>query len=149
MSRFSGALFLLGRIVFGGIFVWFAVEKLLEPSVYFEQAILEYQIVPEKLAPLMAMILPWVEFILGFLVLLGWNFRRSVIGLMILLIMFILAISSTTVRGIPLVSCGCSGSMFNLGTKPHEVVIKDLLLLGVGLYLLKAKVRSWMLDPQS
>lgn len=148
-SSLHRSLFVLGRLIFGGIFVWFALEKLFEPSAYFEKAILEYQLLPDAFAPLMAAVLPWAELGLGLFVLLGWWFRPSVKVLMLLLLVFIVAIGSTTLRGIPLESCGCSGSTFNLGTLPHEVVIKDILLLGIGWFLLKTRVRPWMLDSKS
>lgn len=141
-----GAGFVLGRIILGGIFVWSGVVKVLEPVQNFEAAIIEYQILPDALIRPFALSLPWVEIIIGVFIVLGWMFRWSVLGAMGLLGVFMIAIVSTTLREIPLVSCGCLGSSFSLGTKPHEVFWKDLILLAIGYFLLKTKIRPWLLD---
>lgn len=143
---FVKVVWFLGRMVLGGIFIWSGIVKIIEPADQFESAIAAYQIVPEFILPVMALILPWVELIFGVFVVLGWMFRFSVGVLIFLLIVFMIAVGSTVAAGISLDGCGCFGSSFSLGDDPWDVIWKDAALLGIGLMLFKFRVRVLCLD---
>lgn len=143
------AVLLVIRIIVGGIFVAFGVSKALAPKEEFFAAIVEYQMVPDILVPTFGMTVLYAEIIFGLLFILGIFRKWSAIVLSVLLIMFIIAIAQTAVRGIDLQNCGCS-SGFKFGETPNDVIIRDagLLLLMVWYLAVESKTRAtaWTLD---
>lgn len=74
-----------------------------------------------------------VELIVGCLVILSLWLRWSLWVVAGLLVFFSGLIISTTLRGIPVINCGCFGSsglLDLLGESDNEVLIRDLILLG-------------------
>jgi uncharacterized membrane protein YphA (DoxX/SURF4 family) len=55
---------LWGRVVLGAVFIFASVDKILHPDA-FAVIIKNYQILPVKLISLAAVVLPWLELILG------------------------------------------------------------------------------------
>ena len=52
------------RIFLGGIFLWASWDKIVSPEA-FTRIIGNYQLLPEALVPLVAIMLPWTEAICG------------------------------------------------------------------------------------
>ncbi len=52
------------RIILGGIFVYASTDKILHPAAFAEM-IYNYQIVPDFLINLSALVLPWLELFIG------------------------------------------------------------------------------------
>jgi len=134
-------LILLLRLLFGAIFVWSGMAKLKDP-ISFADAVRNFQIVGDPIAPLLALFIPWVELLSGLAVMTWWrNFGRG--GALILLtslVIFTLAILISWIRGLD-VSCGCFG-----GTKTVRYPWKigqNLLLLGMGILVLLVKREGW------
>lgn len=139
-------LFLFCRVLLGGIFIASGLIKIIYPVEEFAAEISQYALLPGWSIMAFAMVLPWIEFISGLLLVSGvWvKFNSAIIGLM--LIMFIIAIAQAMVRGIDLASCGCFGNLFEIGETPGQVLAKDLLLLLPAVYLLFAKTKFFTLD---
>ena len=138
------ALHWLCALVLGGVFVYASYDKILHPG-DFARIMYHYQIVgPSKLLPpllpnLLAVTLPWVELVAGVLLIVGvW--RREAAGLSgVLLVVFILAVSSALLRGINLENCGCfsvSGEGRAAGVK---LILGDLGLLALAAVLTLVK----------
>lgn len=133
----------LCALVLGGVFVYASYDKILNPG-DFARIMYHYQIVgPSKLFPpllpnLLAVTLPWVELVAGVLLIVGvW--RREAAGLSgLLLIVFILAVSSALLRGIDLENCGC----FSVSGEGRAAGLK-LILGDLGLLIL-----AWVLAFQ-
>ena len=61
---------LAARLILGGVFVFASIDKILHPAA-FAEAVYNYQILPDSLINLTAIILPWMELVLGSLLIIG------------------------------------------------------------------------------
>lgn len=93
------------RIILGSIFLYASFDKILHPQA-FAEAIYNYQILPDSMINLTALVLPWMEALLGTCLLAGvWMPGASVISTGLLGI-FIGALIFNQARGID-IHCGC------------------------------------------
>ena len=119
------------RIMVGLVFIYASIDKISSPA-YFAGTIQNYQIIPEFLMNIVAITLPWVELICGFLLLTGIWHRAAALIISLLMIMFIFAILSAIVRGLA-IECGCFGA----GTSANWTrVVEDMFLLAFSLQIL-------------
>jgi len=98
-------LLLILRFILGVVFIAASVNKIKEP-VAFADSIDNYRMLPYVLVSLMAIILPWVELIVGLLLIVGRWLKTSSLIVIALNIVFIVAISSAMIRGLD-IECGC------------------------------------------
>ncbi len=128
-------MWILLRIIIGSIFIVSGLGKLLGPYQNFLYVVQAYQILPSWGEVLVAQIFPWIEFLIGFFVLLGlwtsWGLR----GALVLFGIFVVAVGQALIRGLPLESCGCFGDWIYL--KPQTVIIMDSAGLLVTALLLR------------
>ena len=66
----SRPLQVLARLVLGGIFIYASLDKIAQP-LEFAKIIKNYQILPDFLITLPALMLPWLEFLAGFCLVAG------------------------------------------------------------------------------
>ncbi len=132
-SKINGWAFIGLRIIVGGVFIFAAIPKIIEPEV-FAETVLNYQILPELLVNPVAIVLPWLELITGSFIVLGIWLEGSLIVYNLLLIAFISILIYNTARGLD-IHCGCfshePGDIINMGT-----IIRDTLILIPSAYLL-------------
>lgn len=125
------------RIAVGLIFLLFGVDKIFHPG-DFAGAIENYRLLPEGLVNLLAVVLPWVECLLGLLLLSGQWVRSAALVAAFLLAVFVVAVSIALARGLD-INCGC----FNTGEGRRigiRLLAEDLLLLAAScLLILKAR----------
>lgn len=139
--------FLVIRLITGGIFVLFGLAKALEPQASFYASIRAYNMLPDSIVPFFATCVLIAEIVCGLGVVLGLYARYSAYGLLILLVMFIIAITQAMVRGIYLPDCGCSGSWLKLGDTPVEVLVRDVCMaLSIVWYLTADTKQKYALD---
>jgi uncharacterized membrane protein YphA (DoxX/SURF4 family) len=137
---------ILCRAALGGVFIWASLSKIGDPAA-FAQSIAHYKIVTEPLLiNLAAVILPWVEFAAGALLILNVWPRGAWTILAGLVLAFSVLIVTTMVRGID-IACGCFGSAddsrVGLG-----LLVRDLaLLLPVILIFLKLRAQDAAAAP--
>ncbi|MCX7929632.1 MAG: DoxX family membrane protein [Chlorobi bacterium] len=115
---------ILARIVVGGIFTMYAVDKIAVPA-DFALNIERYELLPLALVNLMAIILPWIELLVGVFLLVGVRLRANAILAVAMLAIFILAIGSAMARGLE-INCGCSAHSETVG---WGKIIEDALYL--------------------
>jgi len=101
-------LFLL-RVSIGALFVFSGYTKLMQPKEIFEISINMYQLIPASLAPFVASVLPWIEFVFGSFFLLGYNIEMSSIPLVCLAVLFQIVLGQSLLRQLGLDDCGCYG----------------------------------------
>lgn len=113
------------RLVLGFFFIYASLGKIAHPA-QFAEAIANYRLAPYVLLNLTAVLLPWVEFITGLFLIIGFKSHTSVIVIGVLLVIFEVMILINIYRGAP-ISCGC----FDSGSEPigWEKVIEDALML--------------------
>lgn len=125
---------LILRLFLGGMFVYAAWDKVLEPS-GFAMAVRGYKLIPFSLSNLFALCVSWSELVAGIMLILGIFPRKAAGAIAILLVMFIVAITTTLVRGM-VVDCGCFGKEGGSSTS-WLLIVRNVGLL-IGAYLIMA-----------
>ena len=95
------------RLILGAVFIYASYNKILDPKV-FSDTIDLYKATPIGINNLMALIIPWVELLIGFGLILNRSIKGSIILSISLLILFIILLSQAYYRGLTL-DCGCFG----------------------------------------
>jgi uncharacterized membrane protein YphA (DoxX/SURF4 family) len=121
------------RLVLGGIFIWAGADKILHPAA-FAQAIYNYQILPTEMINLTALILPWVEVLLGTFLVLGVWLPGSVAVANVLLLVFLGALVFNVARGLD-IHCGCFSSSTEGDPATLWYLLRDMVFLSLGGYL--------------
>jgi len=125
---------LLCRLFLGTIFLYACLDKIVHPD-RFAEIVFQYRILPRSLIHPVALILPWVEFICGVLLIAGWWVRSSSLLLSAMLAVFIAALAVNAARGWD-VACGCFSATAADTHNPWVLILRDLLFLIPGLLLL-------------
>ena len=114
------------RFILGGVFLWAGILKI--PSLeLFSYSVRAYNLLPEFLILPVAILLPWLECVIGLCLVLGFWTRPSALIAAGLLIGFAGALGTKIYQGVN-ISCGC----FGFGTERGSlewVLWQDLLLL--------------------
>jgi uncharacterized membrane protein YphA (DoxX/SURF4 family) len=96
---------LIARIVLGCVFIVVGVTKIAEPKL-FANEIGNYQMLPDLLVNIPAIILPWLELVTGLMLILGIKLKETSFIAGILLIVFTLGVAIAWARGLD-INCGC------------------------------------------
>jgi uncharacterized membrane protein YphA (DoxX/SURF4 family) len=125
----------LCRIILGGVFIYASIDKIVHPHA-FAKIIHNYQLLPDLLVTLPAIVLPWLEMISGLFLVAGIFRRASAVILSSMLLMFGTAITINLIRGITF-DCGCFSTVTTAsGSDPVELLVRDILLLIPGLIII-------------
>lgn len=140
MSRFVDwrghrALCFLARTYLAAVFLLACWHKIMNPYA-FALDVATYQILPLALVNPVAITLPWVELGAGLMLVLGFRTRAAVLVINGMLVVFIAALLLALQKGLD-ISCGCFASQ-SLEEDPisYGTVLRDLLWLAVGVYVL-------------
>lgn len=132
------------RLFVGVAFIWASFYKIVEPAL-FARSIWYYHMVPGDLINLMALLLPWVELIVGVCLIVGVYYRGAVLLVNLMVVMFMIALISAAARGLD-IDCGC----FKPGKESTESALKtlwfDLVLLVMTIQMWFSRSRRWMLQ---
>ncbi len=116
------------RIIIGCLFIYSGYEKLLQPYSQFLYVIQGYEILPQEAAKWIAIALPWMEYIAGIFLVLGFRMNVSLKFLWVLLVVFILSLGQAMIRGLPLKECGCFGEGFSMPL-PATLLVDSIVLI--------------------
>ena len=105
MNRINPYLILLIRCLLGIVFIYASYDKILDPE-KFARDIANYHIIPFGLENSIAIILPWLELLIGMGIILGIFLDGSVVLSGSFLILFIFMIFQAMMRGFN-IECGC------------------------------------------
>ena len=102
----------------------------------FAKIIHNYKILPVSLVNLLAIFLPWLEFIVGFCLLTGKFEKSALLLYSAMLVIFIIALSQALIRGLD-ISCGCFSVQPSSTSDVWLRIIEDFIMLffSVNLYL--------------
>lgn len=124
----------LFRVILGVVLVYASIDKIVSPA-EFGEIIYNYQLLPDQLISLTAIILPWVEFLLGiFLIFRMWT-PGTVLLTNGMFFVFTIAIISALVRGID-IDCGCFSTSGGKGGMTIWTLLRDLSFMAMSLFLL-------------
>jgi uncharacterized membrane protein YphA (DoxX/SURF4 family) len=93
------------RLLLGALFVAASWDKLLHPA-EFASIIRDYRLLPEPVVPALAVLLPWIELVVGGLLLVGYLPLGALFLANSMLAVFWTALVVTALRGID-IDCGC------------------------------------------
>ncbi len=133
----DGPFALFARLILGSVFIYASIDKIIHPGA-FAEAVYNYQILPGFLINLTAVVLPWLELILGLFLIIGFFQEGSVLIVTGLLVIFLSAMIFNLARGLD-IHCGCfSTSAEGTNNAPMAwYVFRD------GLFLLPAFYLFW------
>ena len=122
------------RIVTGGVFAFSGLIKLLEPYENFRGILAQYQLIPPFLNPILAHTVPWLEFLSGIFLILGFSLVPAALAVSGLAGSFALLLGSSMLFKIGLPDhCGCFGQVLSLTLK--QMLALDAVNTLGGLYL--------------
>ena len=121
------------RLILGAVFVLASVDKIIHPAA-FAQAIYNYQILPDALINLTAIILPWLELLLGILLISGLWLPGATVLVNMLLLAFFGALVFNVARGLD-VHCGCFTTSTEGTPATTWYLIRDTVFLVLGCVL--------------
>jgi uncharacterized membrane protein YphA (DoxX/SURF4 family) len=137
----------VSRLVLGGVIFAAGYLKVftLEKS---QMSVRAYELLPIGIANFLGIVLPFVEIVLGLLLIIGAFTRyMAILGGSIMFI-FIIAIASAWVRGLT-IDCGCFGGGGQVAaneTKYLQEIVRDAGLLLLALFLIRYPVTRFSLD---
>jgi len=144
---FSNKYFLTAlRIVLGIVFIYASAGKLFNTE-EFAKAILRYEFLPIYFVNLMAIIMPWVEFFTGILLITGIFKKASSLLASISLVVFLIALTSAFARGLD-ISCGCF-SLEETSSKGDIIyrIIEDIFMLAGAVIVYKFSDKKKSVEP--
>jgi putative oxidoreductase len=139
----SDHLTLVSRLLVGGMYIVASYYKIVEPS-SFAKSIWQYHMVPGTLINLMAVILPWLELLIGLAIILGLYYRGAIWWANLLLVVFIAALATTIIRGLD-IDCGCFKAGKSATGPAWKALLFDLGALVLAVQLWLSRSRKWML----
>ena len=130
------------RIILSMVFIYASYDKIINP-IAFSDAIDNYHITPIILNNIFALIIPWLELIIGLCLLFNVLFDGAVNLTIGLLIWFIFILIQALFRGIDL-DCGCfdlleKGNDVNLRLEMITRILQDIIFLFMAFIL---KIRN-------
>tara|TARA_Y100000590_G_scaffold198524_1_gene225441 strand:+ start:400 stop:849 length:450 start_codon:yes stop_codon:yes gene_type:complete len=145
MNKINPYLILLIRCLLGLVFVYASYDKILDPG-KFARDIANYHIVPFGLENSIAIILPWLELLIGAGIILGIFLDGSVVLSGSFLILFIFMIFQAMMRGFN-IECGC-------GLKEGEMVgwskiLENIVFLGASYIVFYSRNRVLEIYPKT
>jgi uncharacterized membrane protein YphA (DoxX/SURF4 family) len=126
----------VARIVVGGVLLVAGTLKAVDPQGSV-RAVRAYELLPQGAATLVGWGLPFLEIVLGVLLLAGIAVRPAAVATAVLLVVLILAVASVAVRGLS-IDCGCfgGGGPVPAGQTAYAAEIaRDLGLLAAAIWL--------------
>ena len=127
---------LLARIVLGVVLIWAGAAKVGRPKTSM-RAVQAFDILPTQLAGWVGLTLPFVEVILGVLLVIGLFTRVTAVVSTLLMLAFVVGIAQAWARGLT-IDCGCFGGGGQVAASETTYgldIARDLALAACGAYL--------------
>jgi len=125
MSRAQRLVYHVCRLLLGGAFLYAGILKARDVHA-FAGAVAAYQLLPYSLNYLVAATLPWLEILVGGLLLANRHVRAAVLVAAGLTGLFMAVLVSVLLRGLE-IDCGCFAAADP--TSPWQALLRDFLLL--------------------
>ena len=145
MNKINPYLILIIRLILGVIFVYASYDKILDPD-KFARDINNFHIVPFGLENSIAIVLPWLELLIGLGLIFGFFIDGSSVISGALLVLFNLMILQAMLRGFN-IECGC-------GLKEGQMVgvsklLENFVFMGGAYNIFKVRARTLEFFPKT
>jgi uncharacterized membrane protein YphA (DoxX/SURF4 family) len=137
----------LARLALGGVFLVAGALKVSDPDASV-RAVQAYRLLPTDVAEIVGYVLPAVEIGLGLLLLLGLMTRAAAVVALVLLVAFVIGVSSAWARGLS-IDCGCFGGGGEVApgaTRYVEELVRDAGLIVAAVFLILRPQTRFALD---
>ncbi len=139
-------LVLIARLFLGGLFIYASLYKIIDPE-SFAQSIRNYQLLPPETTNVVALTLPWIEFIAGALLILGVETKPAALVIVGMLAAFSVGLIRAWWIGLN-IDCGCfSATESGTGDITPLTIVRDSSLILVGLLILFGDKGRFALRP--
>ena len=135
------------RICLGLMFIYASLDKIAHPEEFAKQ-IGYYKALPFGLENVLAIVLPWTELIVGICLLAGLLVDGATLLSIIMMLVFILAISQAMLRGID-ITCGCFKVSADSDKLGLDTIIRDIIFLVMSYIVLNRQERKFEFLPKS
>ena len=138
---------LLARLILGGVLFAAGYLKIGTPDKS-QMAVRAYEMLPISIANLLGLVLPFVEVVIGALLILGSLTRFMAVLGGFTMIVFIIAIAQAWARGLN-IDCGCfggGGAVEPGQTKYLQEILRDAGLAFLAAYLIRYPSTKFSLD---
>jgi len=143
VERLRESVGLVLRLVLGMVFLVAAADKVANAEA-FARSIANYRLLPVEVVNLVALVLPWLELLVGLMLVVGLRVRAAAVIASGLLLVFTVALVSALVRGLD-IHCGCFSQ-----TAAERIgwgrVIEDVLLLAAAVVLVVWTPQRWSVE---
>ena len=139
-------LVLICRIFLGFLFIYASLEKILQPEEFAKQ-VGYYKALPFGMENFLAIMLPWTELIVGICLLAGLFVDGAALLSIIMMLVFILAISQAMLRGID-ITCGCFKVNADSEKLGLHTIIRDIIFLIMSFMVLNRQERKFEYLPK-
>jgi putative oxidoreductase len=140
-NDYTTVLVFIIKLVLGITFIYASFHKIEDPA-GFAKILYGYSIFPVFSINILAITIPFIELIAGFSIIMGMVPRSALLIINTMLLLFILAIGFNLLRGHQF-DCGCFAVSNQASTMTHiSLLIRDLLLLGAGIFMWKKTTAS-------
>lgn len=146
-QRVADLVGLAARLVLGGVLLVAGGLKLGNPRGA-ARAVQGYDVMPFEVAKYLGYALPWVEVIIGLLLVLGLFTRINALLGTLLMVAFVIGIAQAWARGLT-IDCGCFGGGGDVAadeTKYGQEIARDLGLALCGVWLVVRRRTALSLD---
>ncbi len=140
-------LVMICRIFLGFMFIYASLDKIMNPEEFAKQ-IGYYKALPFGLENLLAIVLPWVELIVGICLIAGLLVDGATVLSILMMLVFILAISQAMLRGID-ITCGCFKVSAESDSIGLNTIIRDIVFLIMSFIVLNRQERKFEYLPKS
>ena len=131
---------LICRGILAAVFIFAALGKIGNPR-EFSDAVAAFRMLPITTVNIFAIILPWVELLVGLSMAFGTQLKQSALLSIILNIVFIIAAGSAMARGLD-INCGCFTLSEAHSLVGWSLIGRDLLLILIAMRVLVVSARA-------
>lgn len=132
---------LIARLVLAGTFVIAALPKIQDPLT-FATSVSAFRVIPPELSSWVALLLPWLELVIGLGILIPMIRRTSGALIGLLLLAFIALHSSAWMRGLD-ISCGCFGAETGETSTDYQwLILRNVLLFAITILVFRQDLRN-------
>jgi hypothetical protein len=129
---------LASRLAVGAVLIYAGASKAAGPAEEFANILSAYDVIPRDFIMPVAALMPWIELVVGWALILGVQTRLAAAAAGIFFVSFLGALGSTVLRGIALPNCGCFGESLHLS--PLQAFVMDACLFALCFF-------GWRMGP--